>query len=441
MLIFFPATDEVLAQRPATAIGSWTSRPYNDGVRYGIIADDLTGSCDAAGRLTHLGYRPIVRLRAVGSGTRRSPRDTGSAVVVVNARSRASSQDGAVALVRSAAEDLERAGWSVVYYKMDSTLRGYWPEELDALESLLQPARVLVCPAFPARGRFYRDGRLELRKELRLDFRATLPAGGSASLRHDLKEQLGHFPHHVPLEVVRRGQQAVRAAVKASNSRYAVFDATREGDLEVIGKAFRNSKGRILWAGSAGLVRYVLPRLAQPESGPSPTPCPTGRRAERPWLLIQGSRQQIGHEQFHRLGLDDRVLSIRFQQQSGRKDLRRWYDAAMASLAARQHVAIAVPRDFGLRLPEEFAGFLERLFRGFRRGRRLGGIFVSGGSTAETVCDGLHATATRVIGEVGPGIARSVLLDGSLPGLPFITKAGGFGEPDEIHEILKEMSS
>lgn len=403
-------------------------------MRYGIIADDLTGSCDVAGRLTHLGYRPIVRLRAVGSGPRRSPRDTGSAVVVVNARSRASSQDGAVALVRSAAEDLERAGWSVVYYKMDSTLRGYWPEELDALESLLQPARVLVCPAFPARGRFVRGGRLELRKELREDFRATLHAGGSASLRHGLKEQLGHFPHHVPLEVVRRGQQAVRAAVKAAKSRYVVFDATREGDLEVIGKAFRNSEGRILWAGSAGLVRYVLPRLAQPESGPTPT-------SERPWLLIQGSRQQISHEQFHRLELDDAILSIRFQEQSGRKDLRRWYDAAMASLAARQHVATAVPRDFGFRLPEEFADFLERLFRGLRRGRWLGGIFVSGGSTAEAVCDGLRVTALQVIGEVGPGIARSVLLDGRWPGLPLITKAGGFGEPDEVHEILREMSS
>ncbi len=339
-----------------------------------------------------------------------------------------------MALVRSAAEDLERAGWSVVYYKMDSTLRGYWPEELDALESLLQPARVLVCPAFPARGRFYRGGRLELRKELREDFRTTLHAGASASLRHDLKEQLGHFPHHVPLEVVRRGQRVVRATVTAAKSRYVVFDATRERDLEVIGKAFRKSEGRILWAGSAGLVRYVLPRLAQPESGPSPTP-------ERPWLLIQGSRQQISHEQFQRLELDDRVLSIRFQEQSGRKDLRRWYDAALASLAARQHVAIAVPRDFGFRLPAEFAGFLERLFRGLRRDQRLGGIFVSGGNTAETVCDGLRATATQVIGEVGPGIARSVLLDGRWPGLPLITKAGGFGEPGEVREILREMSS
>ena len=403
-------------------------------MRYGIIADDLTGSCDVAGRLTHLGYRPIVRLRAGGSGSRRSWHDTGSAVVVVNARSRASSLGGAKVLVRKAAEDLERTGWSVVYYKMDSTLRGHWPAELDALESMLQPERVLVCPAFPARGRFYRGGRLELRKELQQGFRSTGLVAGSASLRHSLKEQLGHFPNLVRLEVVRRGQQAVRAAVTKANSRYLVFDATREGDLEVIGKALRNSEGRILWAGSAGLVRYVLPKLAQPESGPSPTP-------ERPWLLVQGSRQRISHEQFYRLELDDAVLSIRFQEQAGRKDVRRWYEAALASLAARKHVAIAVPRDFGFHLPEEFTAFIDRLFRGLSRGRWLGGIFVSGGATAETVCDRLGVTTLQVIGEVGPGIAKSVVLDGRLPGLPLITKAGGFGAPDEVREILKEVSS
>ena len=63
-----------------------------------------------------------------------------------------------------------------------------------------------------------------------------------------------------------------------------------------------------------------------------------------------------------------------------------------------------------------------------------------GGNTAETVCDGLHVTAMQVIGEVGPGIPRSVLLDGRWPGLPLITKAGGFGGPDEVREILEEIS-
>jgi len=182
------------------------------------------------------------------------------------------------------------------------------------------------------------------------------------------------------------------------------------------------------------LVRYVLPRLAQPESGPSAAP-------ERPWLLIQGSRQRISHEQFRRLELEGSVLSLSVRSSPGRKEQARWYEAALAALAQGQHVAITVPRDFGFGLPEEFAHFLERLLRGIRRGRWLGGIFVSGGNTAEGVCDSLRATALQVAGEVRPGIAWSFLVDGRWPGLPLITKAGGFGDAGEVRQILKEISS
>jgi uncharacterized protein YgbK (DUF1537 family) len=42
--------------------------------------------------------------------------------------------------------------------------------------------------------------------------------------------------------------------------------------------------------------------------------------------------------------------------------------------------------------------------------------------------------------EVRPGIAWSSLLDGRWPGLPLITKAGGFGQADEVWQILKQIS-
>jgi uncharacterized protein YgbK (DUF1537 family) len=409
-------------------------RPYNDGMRYGIVADDLTGACDVAGRLTHLGYRPVVRVRSHNRAAQRSSPDACSSVLVIDTRSRASSEGGARALVRAAAEDLERAGRQVIYYKMDSTLRGHWPEELTTLDALLRPAHVLICPAFPTRGRFYRGGFLNLRKEEWNEFHRAEPASWSMNLRHSLKEQLGYRPYLVRLDVVRRGQKAVRKAVATRKTRYVVFDATREPDLEVIGKAFRDSEARVLWAGSAGLVRYVLPRLAEAESGRRATPV-------RPWLLIQGSQQSLSREQFRRLELENSVLSVSFRSSLRRKEQTHWYEPALAALARRQHVAITVPRDFGFDIPEEFAHFLDRLLREIRRKRRLGGVFVSGGSTAELVCDSLRVTFLQVAGEVRPGIAWSFLVDGRWPGLPLITKAGGFGRADEVRQILKEIAS
>jgi uncharacterized protein YgbK (DUF1537 family) len=233
---------------------------------------------------------------------------------------------------------------------------------------------------------------------------------------------------------VRRGQKAVRAAIATTKNRHIVFDAIRERDLEVIGKAFRDSEARVLWAGSAGLVPYVLPRCANTETGVRKTP-------RGPWLLVQGSRQRISHEQFRRLGLEDSVLVLPFRPSAGRREQARWYEVALEALARRQHVTITVPRDFGFDFPEEFAHFLDRLLRGIRRRRWLGGILVSGGSTAELVCDSLRVTYLQVVGEVRPGIARSFLLDGRWPGLPLITKAGGFGGADEVRQILKEMTS
>jgi uncharacterized protein YgbK (DUF1537 family) len=403
-------------------------------MRYGIIADDLTGACDVAGRLTPLGYRPIVRLRALSRPARRWSPNTTSAVLVINARSRGSSGNGARHLVQAATEDLQRGGRRVIYYKMDSTLRGRWPEELTTLDSLLRPTRVLICPAFPARGRSYRGGHLDLRKEEWKEFQRAEPARWSTSLRSSLKKQLGYWPYLVRLDVLRCGIPAVREAVTTARTRYVVFDATREHDLEVIGKAFRDSEARVLWAGSAGLTRYVLPRLVEPEPGPSAIP-------GRPWLLIQGSRQRISHEQFRQLELEDSVLSLAFRSPPGRKEQTHWYEAGLAALAQGQHVAITVPQDFRSDVPEEFAHFLERLLREIRRGPRLGGIFVSGGSTAEALCDSLQASALQVVSEVRPGIARSFLVDGRLPHLPLITKAGGFGGIDEVRQILKEISS
>jgi len=401
-------------------------------MRYGIIADDLTGACDVAGRLTQLGYRPAVRVRAPSRSARQLSPEAHSAVLVVNVRSRASSETGARTLVRRGAEDLQRAGRRVVYLKMDSTLRGYWPEELDTLDSLLRPTHVLISPAFPARGRFYRGGSLDLRKGERREFHRTEPACWATDLRRSLKDKLGYSPHLVRLDVLRRGQNAVRQAIATAETRYIVFDATRERDLEVIGRTFRDSEVRVLWAGSAGLVRHVLPRPAKPESRLKTIPV-------RPWLLIQGSRQRISHEQFHHLG--DSVVAVTFHSRAGRKQQGQWYDAAVEALARRQHVSVEVGRDWGISFGEEFAHFLERLLDGVRDKHWLGGIFVSGGSTAEVVCDSLRVDYLHVVGEVRPGIAWSFLVDGRLPGLPLITKAGGFGGASEVREILKEISS
>jgi len=44
----------------------------------------------------------------------------------------------------------------------------------------------------------------------------------------------------------------------------------------------------------------------------------------------------------------------------------------------------------------------------------------------------LEASGLRLDGEVEPGVAGGRLLDGPFAGLPLVTKAGGFGDPDTL---------
>lgn len=56
----------------------------------------------------------------------------------------------------------------------------------------------------------------------------------------------------------------------------------------------------------------------------------------------------------------------------------------------------------------------------------VGGLVLTGGDTALVVCRRLGASLIGLSGEPVAGVASGVLLDGACPGLPVITRAGGF---------------
>jgi uncharacterized protein YgbK (DUF1537 family) len=56
----------------------------------------------------------------------------------------------------------------------------------------------------------------------------------------------------------------------------------------------------------------------------------------------------------------------------------------------------------------------------------VGRLVLTGGDTALAVCRRLGASLIGLGGEPVPGVASGVLLDGACPGLPVITRAGGF---------------
>jgi uncharacterized protein YgbK (DUF1537 family) len=172
-----------------------------------LIADDLTGACDAAVQFTARGLPASVMLAD-------DPPPPGAAVVAVSTDSRhLSEQEIPPVMARVAA----RYRADIVFKKIDSVLRGNPGAEIAAALEAFGCDAAVATPAFPAMGR---TGSAAAAPILRSDRHVT-PDGVAAALRD--------------------GVRVVSA------------DAASDADLDFIVAQGVSTGLRILWAGSGGL--------------------------------------------------------------------------------------------------------------------------------------------------------------------------------------------
>lgn len=124
-----------------------------------LIADDLTGSLDSLAPFAALGAECLtaVSVEGIGAALALSPE-----VLSVNLGTRELPPDEAGARAEAATRLLMRAAGpgTVWIKKIDSRLKGPIAAEITAMSGLLQPNRVLLCPAIPDLGRVVSDGHL-----------------------------------------------------------------------------------------------------------------------------------------------------------------------------------------------------------------------------------------------------------------------------------------
>jgi uncharacterized protein YgbK (DUF1537 family) len=66
-------------------------------------------------------------------------------------------------------------------------------------------------------------------------------------------------------------------------------------------------------------------------------------------------------------------------------------------------------------------------------------VLLTGGATAREVSHRLGATSLRLRGEVEPGIPVGTLEDGLWHGVTVVTKAGGFGTPETLLDVVRAL--
>jgi len=205
--------------------------------RYGVIADDLTGACDAGVQFAQHGLSALVWLSAA--------EPPACDVLVLSTASRRDAPHIAQRKVRNALGTLARAGAGLIFKKIDSTLRGNIAAEVVACGF----EETWIAPAFPAMGRQLIGGRL--------------------------------FLKGIDTGVALEPQPGIR-----------VFDARTQDDLACIAREASADPKRPLLAGSAGLAIEVAKRLGRPEA---PLPPVTGRSG--PAVIYIGSTHPVTEAQ------------------------------------------------------------------------------------------------------------------------------------------------
>jgi len=169
-----------------------------------LIADDLTGACDAA---VHFAGAQVLIDR--GAQTAR--------VLAISTESR----DLAPAEIRREwAMAAEQFSATHIFQKIDSTLRGNTGVEIAAAMEAFGCDEAVVCPAFPAQGRVVERGWLRIKGA----------------------------PEFAPIDVAARLQ-------------LPCMDASSDDDLDGIVAGNFETGRRTLWVGSAGLASALARRL------------------------------------------------------------------------------------------------------------------------------------------------------------------------------------
>jgi uncharacterized protein YgbK (DUF1537 family) len=398
----------------------------------GVIADDITGALDTGVQFAKAGLETVLLL-AVGERST-IPVKPGQ----VHVRS-TNSRDGGIETARHRAEraaELLRS--KSLYKKIDSTMRGHTGTEIEAILNAARFARAVVCPAVISQGRIVREGQLYVQgRPLHASEFARDPIWPAKT--SDMAGLLGVPATHLPLDTVRSGPESLAQAILGAPTSIVTVDTVEQADIQRVAGAAVLS--RCLPCGALGLARAWIDCLLA--AGFVTVPCTGSRsnrenrkgleRGARPLLIVAGSRHPVTRVQLRRATAARDLVEIEVMANDVSAQAKSW--ALMeAALAAERTVIVRSPFK-EIHYASERRTLNETMAAWARRACQeltLGGLVLTGGETAQRVCRALGAMAIDILGELEPGIPWGRLAGGIVPGMPVVTKAGGFGRPDSL---------
>lgn len=369
------------------------------GCRILLLADDLTGACDASVGFVHQGFTAAVLLKT--EAAEQLPAEDLLAVVT---DTRALEPEAARERVLAQSQ-LRNCNGLNIFHKIDSAGRGNPGMELEALAQQTGCEAIVFTPAFPTAGRTVRDGRLFVS-----DFSGQAKVVELAELiPAPLRDRIAHIPAGPAATV-----QAAMVEHCSAGRNLWICDAASEADLAVLVEAASGTKLRLLWSGAAGLAAAVAGHLAREgriKPACTPLPHPEGRT-----LVISGTDHPVTMAQMEELDSHAVALQLDAPELPAFDCGRVQMDWAQVS-------------------PESVRAFWRHLHKADPR--PIAVLVLTGGDTAAFVLEALGARALLLGGELERGIPWSRVQGGMAEGSLVVTKSGGFGSPMSLRQCAE----
>ena len=387
-----------------------------------LIADDLTGACDAGVHFARAGLRSVVELSSDTEGARAAA-GADANVRILNSRSRHQVPEAAAGEVKRLTWRVAPEAAAICFKKVDSTLRGNTVSEARAMMLGAGLDLAVLAPALPSQGRTVSGGILHARDcagSSTIDVRSLLSRQGLDGVAI-LAASAAEKPEKIAREILR---------FHAAGAEFILCDSETEDDLDRIAQALHELPRRVLWVGSAGLAKSAAQILGSVR-GPSRTAKIGDAKARPkhdpvPVLFCVGSDHPVT------------VLQVRRLKESG---MAGSLDAMTATpddvreiIRGGRHplLQISSTREIRDRV---------RLLIAEAKSVGISAALLTGGNTAELVCDAIGAAAIQLRDEVSPGIPWGVFEGGLLDGLAVATKAGGFGDEGALLHAAEQLGA
>ena len=422
---------------------------------------------------------------AVPSGPDRLDRFEAADLVVLNTDTRSSSEAEAADRVGAACEAIRARSGALIYKKIDSTLRGHAGFEIDLVSDLMDFGLVVCAPAFPEMGRTTVGGYQLL---------GGLPISGADMAGPDIPPQHAFIPDllpngsgraraHIDLKTVRGGAAAIRGAlddIKAAPGTTVVVDMADpmrwDGLLDAVFEDREASAAAsVLLCGSGGMAGALAERLARtwkPQDPSSRTQRPSSSKPRvaapvpppqvGPVLVFACSLHDTTARQVEQLGGMDSTAICPFDPLSIVDERKRVGEVDRLTTTVAEAIgngrnAVVTPIRPGRpklqawleRLSEKAGGrdpalvVIDNLGQVARRlftKANPGGLVLTGGETAGSVFQELHADGAWIREEIDTGIGRAAVAGGPHDGMGLVIKPGSFGDGHTLVKAVERLS-